>query len=354
MDTDHHYSKKGLEITFLEDVLSLTNSLCLLLQSDKKDFGAISRSVTSTIDILNLMKSDYNSTHFKSFHQSGTIIEKLQSMEMGNTVAGRTRKQAKIDQTISMNEFHVQVIKPFIKALVDEISSAFDLSDLPILQAFLKLDPTALSEIEDELFSSYGEEELKVLHDFYGNDATDEFHGRKVRCDRLLFCPFEALKIEFDSYKAYIDTQKKEARIQAKAKERSLKSKLLIIQTNRYATKKSVKKIEAEIENIQKKMADPISVEDVLADEAVSVGFPNVRRLLTIYMLIPYTEVVVERGLSKMGQIMTKKRCTLDDSSLDILMRISYRKEPLRDAEIKEITDIWKSTKDRRIFSSDL
>ena len=160
--------------------------------------------------------------------------------------------------------------------------------------------------------------------------------------------------VEFNSHKAYIDTQKKEVRIQAKAKERSLNSRRLIIQTNRYATKKSLKKIETEIENIQKKIADPISVEDVLADEAVGVGFPNVRRLLAIYILIPHTEAVVERGFSKMGQIMTKKRCTLDDNSLDMLMRISYRKEPLRDAEIKEITDIWKSTKDRRIFSSEL
>ena len=275
-------------------------------------------------------------------------------MEMRSTVSGGTRKQAKIDQTISMNEFHDEVIKPFIEALVAEISSAFDISDLPVLEAFLKLDPTSLPEIEDELFSSYGEKELKVLHDFYGNDASDEYKGRKVRCERLLFCPFEALMVEFNSYKAYIDTQKKEVRIQAKAKERSLNSRLLIIQTNRYATKKSLKKIQSEIENIQKKIADPISVEDVLSDEAVCIGFPNVRRLLAIYILIPHTEAVVERGFSKMGQIMTKKRCTLDDSSLDMLMRISYRKEPLRDAEIKEITDIWKSTKDRRIFSSEL
>ena len=74
------------------------------------------------------------------------------------------------------------------------------------------------------------------------------------------------------------------------------------------------------------------------------VGFPNVRRLLAIYILIPHTKAVVERGFSKIGRDMTKKRCALDDSSLDILMRISYRKELLKDSEIKEITDIWKST----------
>ena len=52
------------------------------------------------------------------------------------------------------------------------------------------------------------------------HNATDEYNGREVRCKRLLFCPFEALMVEFNSYKAYIDTQKKEVRIQAKAKVR--------------------------------------------------------------------------------------------------------------------------------------
>ena len=40
-------------------------------------------------------------------------------------------------------------------------------------------------------------------------------------------------------------------------------------------------------------------------------------------------EVVVERGFLKMGQIMTEKRCSLDDNSLDLLMRISHNKESL-------------------------
>ena len=40
------------QITFLEDVLLITNGLCLLLQSDKKDFAAISIAVNSTLVIL--------------------------------------------------------------------------------------------------------------------------------------------------------------------------------------------------------------------------------------------------------------------------------------------------------------
>ena len=66
------------------------------------------------------------------------------------------------------------------------------------------------------------------------------------------------------------------------------------------------------------------------------------------------SEAVVEHGFSRMGQITMKKRCALDDRSLDLLMRISYRKEPLKNDKVKHITAIWKNTKDRRIFSENI
>ena len=34
-----------IQITFLEDILSATNILCLILQSDRKGFAAVSRAV---------------------------------------------------------------------------------------------------------------------------------------------------------------------------------------------------------------------------------------------------------------------------------------------------------------------
>ena len=36
------------------------------------------------------------------------------------------------------------------------------------------------------------------------------------------------------------------------------------------------------------------------------------------------SEVIVDRGFSKVGQIVTKKRTALDDNSLEMFMRISY------------------------------
>ena len=82
---------------------------------------------------------------------------------MRTTVSGTTRKKLKIDTVASTNEFHEKVIKPFITALVAEISQAFDLSELPVLQALLTLDPKSYSDTESEDFQTYGNNSLRIL-----------------------------------------------------------------------------------------------------------------------------------------------------------------------------------------------
>ena len=48
------------------------------------------------------------------------------------------------------------------------------------------------------------------------------------------------------------------------------------------------------------------------------------------------SEAIVERGFSKMGQIVTKNRTALYDNSLEMLMRISYNKTPLNTNDVKD------------------
>ena len=64
------------------------------------------------------------------------------------------------------------------------------------------------------------------------------------------------------------------------------------------------------------------------------------------------SEVIVDRGFSKVGQIVTKKRTALDDNSLEMLMRISYNKTPLNTNDVKGVLDKWKKLKDCRIFAN--
>ena len=133
----------------------VTNILCLILQSDRKDFAAVSRALKSTIAILEDIQNNVNSTHLQNFKKAHKIIQKPSTIEMCTTVSGNTtKKKHKIDVVASTNEFHEKVIKIFITALA-EISKVFDLSELPVLQALLPLDPKSYSDNESEEFQTY-------------------------------------------------------------------------------------------------------------------------------------------------------------------------------------------------------
>ena len=74
---------------------------------------------------------------------------------MRSTVAGGTRKQSRIDASITRLEFHSSTISPFTDALMKEITYAFDLSELLVLTASLKLDPYDALELEFGGYKSY-------------------------------------------------------------------------------------------------------------------------------------------------------------------------------------------------------
>ena len=100
-------------------------------------------------------------------------------------------------------------------------------------------------------------------------------------------------------------------------------------------------------------MEDPVKV-DVLKGKVIEMAFPNIQRLLKIYICIPQSEAIVECGFSKMNLILTKKQMAFDNDTLDALMRPSYWKTKLNARKTQEIIDTWKHKKDRCIFSSEL
>ena len=114
-----------------------------------------------------------------------------------------------------------------------------------------------------------------------------------------------------------------------------------------------MKEAEHELSLIAEKVHNPLSVEDLLQDSVIETAFSSIPRLLKIYVLIPMSEAIVERGVSKMGQIVAKKRTALDDNSLEMLMRISYNKTPLNTNDVKGILDKWKKEKYHRIFANE-
>ena len=70
-------SETLLQICFLEDVLSITNILSLVLKSDKKDFATVCRAMQLTCLQLNQMRDNFESSLLKSFNtiQFQNVVE---------------------------------------------------------------------------------------------------------------------------------------------------------------------------------------------------------------------------------------------------------------------------------------
>ena len=78
-----------LQITFLEYVLTTTNILSLVLQSDHKDFRAVRRALLTTLTTLNDMQN-ITSVHLKSFHAYQDVLSQIESFTEQNIPARET------------------------------------------------------------------------------------------------------------------------------------------------------------------------------------------------------------------------------------------------------------------------
>ena len=200
------------------------------------------------------------------------------------------------------------------------------------------------------LFENYGVEDVTLLHNFYGKGKEDSFQGRTVQAAVLYDTQLSCLLLEFSNFKSYVCEQKALSQ-EYSGKEKSLKSKFDLFNAQKYKTRKRLKEIEEELSLIAEKVHNLLLVEDLLQDSVIETAFP--KAVFLIYVLIPMSEAIVERGFSKMGQTVTKKRTALDNNSLEMLMRISHYKTPLNTNDVKRVLDKWKKEKDRRIFANE-
>ena len=216
------------------------------------------------------------------------------------------------------------------------------------------MNPGKIQKENDEKFLDYGKNDISMSYDFYGKQRDDVFDGRQATSLPIPACTADSLAAEYNGYKPYVAGQRIKQYKILKKEERNLEARLLQASANRCKKKRDVKVIEAELSEIKKKMCSPVMVENLLDDTALSNAFPTIQRLLKVYVIIPFSEAVVENSFSKVNLIMTEKRCSLDSINLDALIKISLQKKKLESHEIEEVIDIWKNTKNRVIFSIDL
>ena len=177
-----------LELLLLDDLFIITSKLCLLLQSDCKDFKAKHDVVDQTLITVKEMSEDQNHARFKSLKKSLALMKKLHNFNPESIIS----KQLRVDNSVTVEHFYSSTTVPFIKALV-EMKGAFSLDNIPVSRAMTCLNPDKISKENDEKFLDYGKNDILMLYDFYGKQRNDIFEGRRVTSLPILACAADSL-----------------------------------------------------------------------------------------------------------------------------------------------------------------
>ena len=103
-----------LELSLLDDILTIISKLCLLLQSDRKDFRAIHDVVEQTLITLKEMSEDQNHAGFESLKKSSALLEKLCNFNAESI----TSKRLRVDNSVTVEQFYSSTTVLFIKVLI--------------------------------------------------------------------------------------------------------------------------------------------------------------------------------------------------------------------------------------------
>ena len=186
------------------------------------------------IEIYKNIGENIDTDHLKNFNnanklkKSGFMRDKILCLLV----------REKQDHNLTKDIFRKKVIKPFIDELIKEMKNAFDISNLPVLNAFLKLDPQKIPDNDSLLFENYGVEEMTLLHNFYGKGKEDSFQGRTVQVDALYDTQLSCLLLEFSNFKSHVSEQKAAFSQEYSGKEKSLKSTFDLFKVQKYKTRK--------------------------------------------------------------------------------------------------------------------
>ena len=194
------------------------------------------------------------------------------------------RKRQKQDHNLTKDIFHKKIIKQFIDELIKKMKNTFDISNLPILNAFPKLDPQKIPDKDSLLFENYGVEEVTLLHNVYGKGKEESFQGRTVQVLLYMIPNFHAFYWSLAILQIKVCEQKAALSQEYSGKEKSLKSKFDLFNAQKYKTRKRLKEIEDELSLIAEKVHNLLSVEDLLQDSVIETAFFSIQRLPKILM----------------------------------------------------------------------
>ena len=195
--------------------------------------------------------------------------------------------------------------------LIENINRRFTDKAVKILSATSVFDPTKFPT-EEALILAYGLEEIRILADFYGNDATVVYEGTRYTSSPLL--DRDEFLSEWKTFRRALIQEKKS-----------------IMQTTR---------------NSQPSLQD--TLQSMQEYEAYLSIFPQMFSLMNILLAIPMSTATVERSFSQMKLVKNRLRNRHSDVSLPQHMRIAIEGPELTDINFEEILDIF-GQQNRRI-----
>ncbi len=184
----------------------------------------------------------------------------------------------------------------------------FTNDSVKILSATSVFDPTKFPAEERQILT-YGLEEIRILADFYGNDATVEYDGTVFTSYPLI--NRDELLSEWKTFRRALVQEKKSIMLR----------------------------------NPRPTLQDIQSMQE---HEAYKSIFPQMFCLINVLLSIPMSTATVERSFSQMKLVQNRLRNRLSDVSLAILMRIAIEGPELTDIDFEEILNIFK-LQNRRI-----
>ena len=100
-----------LELSLLDDILTIISKLCLLLQSDCKNFRATHDIVEQTLITLKEMSEDQNHAGLESLKKAPALMEKLCNFNAKSIES----KQLQVNNSVTVEHFYSSTAVLFIK-----------------------------------------------------------------------------------------------------------------------------------------------------------------------------------------------------------------------------------------------
>ena len=276
-----------MSIYLLDYVLPQVAKLSRTLQMEALDLTAVSSLVDSTLHSLD-----------DSFLPAANWV--LELLDHTETLEGSTSIKLSTDD---IHSFQEKIGTPFVQLLKQNISSRFTSQD--VVSAFSIFEPKKIPNVDSPEFPSYGDNEVAILTEHYGQDKSAETTAGKQYIKEGLISTETAT--EWKTYRHYLSKQTKDS------------------------------------DTIKKQLKD-------MSSETMMVSmFPNLSTLANICLTIPVSTASVERSFSQMKMIKTRLRNRIGETSLSSLMKIAMETpRKLSEEDLENIIEVWKR-KPRRI-----